>query len=589
MRNLIDFKDMTYRTFRDGRAADLDALIAWLSTSCVRDAMPVLEVILSTCISLAELKRREKNADGTEVFAILSSLSDDVLSTTLRSEFEAELQHLAGMVERLGGTATQTSQGAAEKPQPAPPPDPSSYADIPAMSRMLLRARAHADDAFSSVMNDRFVIKTIEEGQCRKQHLVERRRRAKQRRKKQTLSGDRHKTQATVVEEERASPPGRLLAFFTLTCPEVWMRPLGHALEKYRSLVNDYIVETYESVGLVLDGDAKRCHLGSQHDETSIAKTATRGRLAKRFPHVICEYYDFRVQTFLRLVLAHAFDIDDFFTRYEVCNSRFSFVEAVDREPNVVHRAAQFGEVQGMLHTHGLLFGTPFRFCDRADGRVVKESISLNAEETPREGANRGPLFDEKASVRNAVLEYARAILGMTATVDDNAQREEALVNNKSWKFRLAIKDPRAELDTIDKRVEQARVEVQAIEHKLATSKADRDACMKRCLGNLVDIQNDVRRLQARFGVHECTEVYCSTRRVILVLPSYTSQRLRAARRQRPVPLSEAEHQARRRPHRARSARVPARGAAPSAALPQSAFQDLDHRVARQYRHPAHD
>ena len=188
---------------------------------------------------------------------------------------------------------------------------------------------AHKDEMIASAMDDRFVINTVTEGkthQARKKAAGDAQRRAK---KRQRLCS---KKQHAAKPYVRDKPPGRLFAFYTLTCPETLLAPLGHALDKYRGLVNAYIAKTYEEVELDdnddtaarvdgkprLDEVAKRCHLGSQFDDAPIEDRATRGRLARRYPHVVGEYFDYRVTTFLQVVLADAFDLDDFFVRYEV-------------------------------------------------------------------------------------------------------------------------------------------------------------------------------------------------------------------------------------------------------------------------------
>ena len=152
---------------------------------------------------------------------------------------------------------------------------------------------------------------------------------------------------------------------------------------------------------------------------------------------------------------------------------------------------------------------------------MIKESISLNAEARASLTAD-APFREERMSVHNDVIRYARLVLGMTATVADGADEEQ--IKKDFWarhKSELKIKDPTKiknidwtkKLDTVDKRVAASRAEVAAIKESLKgrSQGDDRDTCVKRCFAQILDIASDMRKLQLRIGMHECTEVYCST------------------------------------------------------------------------------
>lgn len=292
LRAFIDYKDMAYRSDRDRRAAELDHLLAWLQDKGVHKNLAALEIILSTSVDLVELARFD-----------LDRLSDRALPSVERNQLGDQLRELREQLATPAGVEALKRKHV----RPSPNRDVHAHEEIvsknhPSLSRMF--ANAHTDETLASVMDDRFIIET---------RTVP----------AQTRTDPKGKKRASAAQhappvEKRKKPPGRLLSFFTFTCPEMYMRGLTRTLEIYRGRINEYIEKQYESVGLALDDATKCCHLASQHDSTSIALNATRGRLARRFPHVTCEYFDFRVRSFLHHVLGYAFDLDDFFNRYEV-------------------------------------------------------------------------------------------------------------------------------------------------------------------------------------------------------------------------------------------------------------------------------
>ena len=122
LRALIDYKATCYLRYRDDRAADLDALLAWLSKSCVAAHVPTLVVIVSACVSCDELVRR----DETKEFAILSSLTDDDTPRDLQTKLKHQLDQLEKDIA-AGHVPTPMGPGNPSTPMP-PRPDPPTTA-----------------------------------------------------------------------------------------------------------------------------------------------------------------------------------------------------------------------------------------------------------------------------------------------------------------------------------------------------------------------------------------------------------------------------------------------------------------------------